>query len=437
MKAILFSLTLAAGLGTQLAAGETLRMKLEPDREFVLSGSPQEVVVKIDLSALPNQRKSKRTPLNLAVVLDRSGSMAGAKIEKALQAAMGLVDQLAPGDWFSLVAYSDRAEVLFPAQQVEDKEAIKSCIARIHPGGGTALYAGIDLGARQLQRHISARHINRVILLSDGLANIGPRSPQELRNLGHSLSERGIAVTTIGVGDDYNEDLMAGLAEASDANYYYVKDTEMLPRIFAKELGELLTVAAREIRIEIVCPAGVRPMGFIGRAEKFEGQKAVVQFNQILPGQSRYVFLRCRVEDETPELARVQVKYVDEVGDGDGRTLTDAVGVRFTRDNGTALKSIRASIVAEKELLLTAMAKDEALAEADAGRYQVAAHKLATQADLLDKQYQTAPESMRPQLRQEAENLRSRSGELQQNQYGSATRKSLQWESYNTRNAKQ
>jgi hypothetical protein len=163
----------------------------------------------------------------------------------------------------------------------------------------------------------------------------------------------------------------------------------------------------------------------------------MVQFNQILPGQSRYVFLRCRVEDETPELARVQVKYVDEVGDGDGRTLTDAVGVRFTRDNGTALKSIRASIVAEKELLLTAMAKDEALAEADAGRYQVAAHKLATQADLLDKQYQTAPESMRPQLRQEAENLRSRSGELQQNQYGSATRKSLQWESYNTRNAKQ
>src|SRR6185369_10288746 len=152
------------------------------------------------------------------------------------------------------------------------------------PGGSTALYAGVEAGADQIQKHLSSHRINRVILLSDGLANIGPSTPQDLRRLGNRLSERGISVTTIGVGDDYNEDLMAGLAEASDANYYYVKDTEKLPAIFAKELGELLTVAAREIRIEIVCPAGVRPMGFIGRAEKFEGQKAVVQFNQILPG---------------------------------------------------------------------------------------------------------------------------------------------------------
>ena len=91
-----------------------------------------------------------------------------------------------------------------------------------------------------------------------------------MRRLGSDLSERGISVTTIGVGDDYNEDLMAGLAEASDANYYYVKDTEKLPEIFAKELGELLTVAARDVRIEIVCPDGVKPLGFIGRAEKFD-----------------------------------------------------------------------------------------------------------------------------------------------------------------------
>jgi Ca-activated chloride channel family protein len=112
-----------------------------------------------------------------------------------------------------------------------------------------------------------------------------------LRRLGGSLSERGISVTTIGVGEDYNEELMAGLAEASDANYYYVKDTEKLPEIFAKELGELLTIAARGVRIEIICPDSVRPIGFIGRSEKFEGQKAAVQLSQLTLAQNRFLFL--------------------------------------------------------------------------------------------------------------------------------------------------
>src|SRR5438552_689907 len=101
MKTIALAVGLASGLAANLFAGETLRLKLEPDRDYLVSGSPQEVVVKIDVSAVAHQKKLKRTPLNLAVVLDRSGSMTGAKIEKARQAAMGLVDQLAPGDIFS------------------------------------------------------------------------------------------------------------------------------------------------------------------------------------------------------------------------------------------------------------------------------------------------------------------------------------------------
>src|SRR5258708_36015870 len=123
--------------------------------------------------------------------------------------------------------------------------------------------------------------------IAEGCANFGPSTPIELRRLCQNLSEEGIAVTTIGLGDDYNEDLMAGLAEASDANYYYVKDTEKLPEIFAKELGELFTVAAREVRIEIICPDGVRPIGLLGRPEKFAAQKAVVRLSQFALAQDR------------------------------------------------------------------------------------------------------------------------------------------------------
>src|SRR5437773_2567684 len=436
MKMIALAVGLAMGLAAPLFAGETLRLKLEPDHDYLLAGTPGEVVVKIDLFALDHKTKRKRPPLNLSVVLDRSGSMSGAKIEKARQAAMALVDRLGPEDLFSFVTYSDRAELVFPAQEVEDKEALKRRISRIQPGGSTALYAGVELGAEQVQKHLSGERINRVILLSDGLANVGPSSPRDLRRLGGTLSERGIAVTTIGVGDDYNEDLMAGLAEASDANYYYVKDTEKLPEIFAKELGELLTVAARELRIEIVCPDGVRPIGFIGRPERFEGQRAAVRLSHLTVAQDRYLFLRCRVEEGQPEIARVKVSYRDELNGGVEQTISASAKVRFTEDRKLASNSVRPEVTAQKELLLVAVAKDEALADADAGRYQQAAKKLDDEANSLDHQYQNAPAPLQGQIREEIDNLRLRSNQLQKNQYDSGTRKSLQSESWTVRNSK-
>ena len=442
MKKILLTLGLATACTANLFAGETLSLKLVPDREVVWNGAPQEVVVKIDLSAIANKPKLKRTPLNLAVVLDKSGSMTGAKLDKAKQAAMLLVNRLEPNDYFSMVIFSDRAQVLVPVQKVEDKAALKEKIESIEADGSTALYAGVKMGADQLQEYFSSRRINRVILLSDGMANVGPSSPRQLRRLGSDLAERGISVTTIGVGDDYNEDLMAGLAEASDANYYYVADTEKLPAIFAKELGELLTVAAREIKIEITCPDGVTPLGFIGRAEKFENQKASVNLSQLTLGQNRYLLLRCRVNGEQPEIARVKVNYTDELNGGTAQAWDDTAKIRFTADRSDADKSVNGAVVAEKEIMLTAVAKDEAIAQADVGNYKVAAKILAGQAAALNAAYAAAPASVQYQIRAETNNLDDFSDRIGgfggggAGGFDSATRKSLQEQSFNTRNSK-
>ena len=433
---IAIAAVLAAGLAVDSSFGETLRLKLEPDHDCLLAGAPREVVVKIDLAGMDHKRRSRRVPLNLSVVLDRSGSMAGAKIEKARQAAMELLDHLAPGDIFSFVTYSDSAEVVFAAQEIESKEAIKRRIARVHAGGSTALYAGVKLGAEEVKKNLSSKRINRVILLSDGLANVGPSSTRELRQLGNSLSERGISVTTIGVGDDYNEDLMAGLAEASDANYYYVKDTEKLPEIFAKELGELTTIVARDVRIEIICPDGVRPLEFIGRPEKFEGQRGRVQMSHVTAGQDRYLFMRCIVQEGKSEVAKVNVSYLDEVNGGMSQSVKASAEIRFTRDHEVAEKSARADVVTQKELLVAAVAKDEALADADAGKYKQAAQKLKAQAASLAGQSQNASPEWQSQARQEIENLKRRSYELENNQYNSSTRKTLQNESWTYRNSK-
>ena len=409
MKKTLLALGLATGLAVSLFAGETLHLNLVPDRDVLLKGRPQEVVVKIDLSAIADRQKHRRTPLNLAVVLDKSGSMTGAKLEKAKQAALQLVDRLTSKDVFSLVVYSDEARVLVPAQKVEDREALKEKIAGIEAGGSTALYAGVKTGARQIQEYFSGKRINRVILLSDGLANVGPSS---------------------------NEDLMAGLAEASDANYYYVQDTERLPEIFAKELGEMLTVAAREIKIEITCPDGVQPLGFIGRSEKFENRKASVNLSQFTLGQSRYLLLRCLVTRPEPEVARVKVSYTDELDNGSEQSAGGVVKVRFTDDPTAADRSVNTAVNAEKVLVLTAVAKDEAIAQADAGNYQQAAQTLAAQRGALSAAYANAPAEVQVQIRAETNNLLDFDSQLVNGQYGAGSRKTLQSQSYNTRNSK-
>jgi Ca-activated chloride channel family protein len=434
MKRLLVAIGLA--LGFHLGAGETLRLKLEADREYVLKGPPQEVVVKIDLSALAEKARPRRLPLNLAVVLDRSGSMAGAKIEKARQAAMGLVDQLRPGDTFALITYSDDVQIVFPSQEVRDKEALKERIARIEPGGSTALHAGVRAGADQLEERLSSRKINRVMLLSDGLANVGPSTPAALRNLGRSLSERGISVTTIGVGDDYNETLMSGLAAASDANYYYVQDAEKLPEIFAKELGELLTIAARELRIEILCPPGVKPIELIGRPEQFENQRATVQLSHLTASQNRYLFMRCQIRDEQPEVARVTVRYRDELHDGAERTLSDCATIRFTADKSQAANSLRSDVIAQKELVVTAVAKDAALVDADAGKMHEAASRLLLQATVLTEAARNAPASSQARMRQEIQNLNQYADDLKQERYTPAKRKAIQNEAWSVSNSK-
>jgi Ca-activated chloride channel family protein len=436
MKINLLALGLATMVSANLSAGETLNLKLVPERGCILRHSPQEVVIKIDLSAIADRKKARRTPLNLAVVLDRSGSMTGAKLEKAKQAAMLLVDRLRPDDIFSLVIFSDEARLVVPAQRVEDKVALKEKIQSVEAEGSTALYAGVKMGAGQVGEFLSSKRINRVILLSDGIANVGPSTPRELRRLGSQLAERGMSVTTIGVGDDYNEDLMAGLAEASDANYYYVKDTEKLPEIFAKELGELLTVAVRDVRIEIICPDGVQPLGFIGRAEKFDNQRAVVNLSQFLPGQDRCLFLRCRVHGDQPEVARVNVNYTDEIEGDSAQTASGTARIDFTDDQMASDKSVNTAVYAEKELMLTAVAKDAALEQADAGNYSAAARILTAQNAALSRAYGGAPAGVQVQIRSETNYLNSFSDQLDGGAYNGSLRKAVQEQSFNTRNSK-
>ncbi len=200
-------------------------------------------------------------------------------------------------------------------------------------------------------------------------------------------------------------------------------------------MGELLTVAARDVRIEITCPEGVKPLGFIGRGERFENQKAVVRLSQFAPGQSRCLFLRCLTAEGQPQLAEATLSYTDELDDGRLRSVSGTASIQFTTDGALAAQSANAAIIAEKDLVLTALIKDAALADADAHNYHAAAAKLRQQAAELDSRVQSVQPDIQNRLQAEIQNLRDRGNQIDQGQYDAATRKAMQSESYNTRNS--
>jgi Ca-activated chloride channel family protein len=441
MKRYLRWCGMAVAFGLSSAEAATLNLQLDPDRRLVAAGQEQEVVVKIDVNAEAEARPN-RLPLNIAVVIDHSGSMAGAKIEKTKQAAMQLIDQLTNQDNLALVEFDDRVEVLFPSQHVVDREALKAEVQWIEPGGSTALYAGVEAGGKQLLKIDSrTERINRVILLSDGLANVGPSSTAALKGLGRSLSRQGVSVTTIGVGDDYSEDLMVGLAEASDANYYYVQDAEKLPEIFAKELGGLQTVTARNVQVVITCADGVEPMDVIGRPEKFADRKTVVEFGPFSSGQKRYLFLRCRVKARDAvtqmDLASVKVTYRDEINGSEEASIEQNVRIGVTTNEREVADGINQTVAAERELQLNALAKDQAMAAADAGNNRDAAISLRANAQKLEAVAAGAPMPVRQNLESQAQEQRARADEIDNSGMSKSLRKTIQSESYNRKNGKE
>jgi Ca-activated chloride channel family protein len=378
------SLTLSAAPIARESNAEPVRLRVDVDRTVLPAETPENAVIKIGLDCIPPPRRELRPPVNIAIVIDRSGSMHGDKIVKAREAAREAVRRLSPDDIVSLVVYDTNVQTLVPAQRVGDGRQLERAISNIQVGGNTALHGGVTRGAAEVRRHMEDRRfVNRVILLSDGLANVGPSTPEELGRLGSSLMKEGISVTTIGLGLGFNEDLMTRLAQRSDGNTYFVEHSNDLPRIFSAELGDVLNVVARRIIIEIEFPSGVRPLKFIGRDGSIRGQRAELTLNQLYGGQEKFALVEVEVAPGKSgaeiEIARAKVSYDDAINQRTA-TLTAKRNVQFSSSRTAVIASADHRVQADYAANVLAVAKDEAVVLVDSNRRAEAAGVLREKA---------------------------------------------------------
>lgn len=209
----------------------------------------------------PEQRPAanrQRPPLNLALVIDRSGSMAGSKLSHARKAARFLAGELSERDRLAIVTFDDAVKVLVPSQPVRDPLLFISAINTIHSGGGTALFDGWLAGATEVAKQLDPQGLNRVLLLSDGQANQGLTDASAIAAKVEGLTQRGISTSAFGLGSGFDEDLMGAVAAAGDGTLAQIETPQQLADLYASELNGLASTVGRKVSLGIRAQDGAR-----------------------------------------------------------------------------------------------------------------------------------------------------------------------------------
>jgi Ca-activated chloride channel family protein len=249
---------------------------------------------------VPESRPSARPPMDVALVIDTSGSMAGAKIENARNAASTLVKNLKDGDIVSRDSFSDNAKTLVPPTRLDSRsrQQILEAIARLTPTGSTNMFDGLTMGESQVAQAPATHSVRRVVVISDGIANVGPSSPETLG----AIAQRGLRfqaqVTSLGVGNDYDERTLDALAVNSSGRLYHLSEPKEMATILKGELDLLDQTLASNAFVEVVPAPGVQLSGADGVRADFSGDGSLrIPLGALHSGQHREALVRVRLVD--------------------------------------------------------------------------------------------------------------------------------------------
>lgn len=313
----------AFALSTALGCASSQRRPQAPDlvaldgalaNRFVPASERSDVVARIRV-AVPNTASLTRPPINVALVIDTSGSMEGRPIDDARAASAALLDSLHDGDRFALVTFDSRAEATFPSVTLDTttRAEARRRIMAIQSRGTTAMAEGLRLGVLEVMRHHDAAGINRVVLLGDGV----PNDRAGIEETATSAGARGVTITALGLGLDYDETLMGAIAQRSGGRFHYVEDSSAVARVFQDEVLRMERVVARNAVAVLTPGPGVDVESVVGIEATRTAEGIVVSLGDVTEGASRDLIVRMKAPSRragaSVELLDVTLRYDDAV----------------------------------------------------------------------------------------------------------------------------
>ncbi len=399
------------------------------EHELLAVEGEHDVHCMLELEAPPPPGEGRRLPLHLALVLDRSGSMAGEKLRVALACARYLVRRLRPVDRFALVTYDHEVELRVPLAPV-DPLRVEAALAGVRPGGQTNLSGGWLAGAEALRGVPSGSGPRKVLLLTDGLANVGITDREDLVALARQAGDDGIGTTTVGFGADFDEVLLTRMADAGGGNAHLAETPEDAPGIFAREFEDLVRLVAQNVAVEVRPTEAVRFVGVLNDYPAVPVEGGVqIQLGDAYGEERRRVVFALHV----PRLGRLGVARVAEVvvryvavGERIARhELRLPIVVNLVRADEAAGAGADAEVTEEVVVLRAARAQEEARERAEAGDLDSARALLAPGAQGLRR---LAPGSPRAEdLRRQAEEMERKASAIAQGLYDALASKRMRY----------
>ncbi|KAB8331499.1 VWA domain-containing protein [Scytonema tolypothrichoides VB-61278] len=377
--------------------------------------------------------ESPRRNLNLSLVIDRSGSMAGGPLHHALKAAESVVDQLEPNDILSVVVYDDEVDSVVPPQPVTDKTALKNSIRKVRAGGITNLSGGWLKGCEHVKTQLDPQKINRVLLLTDGHANMGIQDPKVLTATSGQKAEQGITTTTLGFDQGFNEDLLIGMARAANGNFYFIQSIDEATEVFSIELDSLRAVVGQNLKVTLELADGVSLVDTLSLAKVSQNEAglAVITLGELYEGEDKLLGLSLLISSaQIGELPVMKLHYSADVVQDDliqsVSSTADVVAKVGTVEEAAVASTSR--IILELSRLTIAKAKETALDLAEHGKHQEAEQILrALVQELRDKGLNENFE-----IAEEIDQLEYFAGRIAQKALGNAGRKELLDQTYQT-----
>lgn len=323
-----------AGTNVPTAGTQTVSLVLDQTSELVPAGQSSEIVARIRLgAALP--KHVARPPVNVALVVDTSSSMEGEAIDDARRAVVAMLERLEEGDRVAVVGFSSVSEVLLPSTEIDAKSLrlARERVSRMTARGTTDLAGGLEAGIAQVMAGHDPRGVNRVVLLGDGVANVAGTARQAAQRAATS----GVTITSLGLGDDYDEVLMGDLAATTGGRFHDVADVDEVASVFADEVVRLSTVAAKDARLTLTTGPGVGIADVVGLPMTRSGRDVFVTIGDLSQGDERDVFVTLQVdphEDASPvELLDAVLTYRSATGDGTAMEQRGFISVRASGDS--------------------------------------------------------------------------------------------------------